>query len=78
MVKNPPVNTGDLGGAVFIPESRKPLGVGNSIPLKYSCLENSIDRGGWLVRVARSLTQLSTQAHTDTQKVSRQGKSNCQ
>ena len=38
-------NTGDLGS---IPGSGKSPGEGNGYPLKYSCLENSIDREpGW-------------------------------
>jgi len=38
-------------------------GEGNSNPLQYSCLENSMDRGGWWAavhEVAQSQTQLST------------------
>ena len=35
-------NTGDLGS---IPGSGKSPGEGNGYPLKYSCLENSMDRG---------------------------------
>ena len=39
-------NAGDTTGAVgLIPELGKFPGEGNGNPLKYSCLENSIDRG---------------------------------
>ena len=37
-------NAGDPG---FIPGSGRPPGEGNSKPLQYSCLENSMDRGAW-------------------------------
>ena len=51
-------NAGDLGS---IPELGRPPGKGNSYPLQYSCLENSMDRGGWRATVhgvAKSQTQL--------------------
>ena len=41
--------------------------VGNSNPLQYSCLENSMDRGAWQVTVhgvAKNQTWLSNWAHT--------------
>ena len=41
MVKNPPVNAGDMGS---IPGSGISSGGGNGNPLQYSCLENSMDR----------------------------------
>ena len=44
MVKNPPVNSGDLGS---IPGWGRCLGEGNVYPLQYSCLENPMDRGVW-------------------------------
>ena len=48
MVKNPPVNTGDMGS---IPGRGRSPGVGNDNPFQYSCLENSMDRGVWLFAV---------------------------
>ena len=42
MVKNPPVNAGDLD---LIPESGRSPGGGNGKSLQYSCLENSMSRG---------------------------------
>ena len=46
-VKNLPANAGDfvrdLGS---IPGLERTLGEGNGHPLQYSCLENSMDRGG--------------------------------
>ena len=37
-------NAGDLGS---IPGQGRSLGEGNGNPLKYSCLENCMDRGAW-------------------------------
>ena len=37
-------NAGDLG---LIPELGRSPGEGNGKPLKYSCLENPMDRGAW-------------------------------
>ena len=52
MVKEPTFNAGDLS---LIP------GEGNSNPLQYSGLENSMDRGAWwaTARLAKSRTRLS-------------------
>ena len=49
-------NAGDLGLIVGL--ERSP-GEGNGYPLQYSCLENSMDRGGWWATVhgiTKSLT----------------------
>ena len=61
MVKNPPVNTGDVRNVRSIPGlGRLQGGVhwhGN--PLHYSCLENPLNRGVWWTAVhsvAKSLT----------------------
>ena len=48
LVKNTPVNAGDLGS---IPGSGRSLGEGNGNPLKCSCLENPMDRGAWWATV---------------------------
>ena len=42
--KAPACNARDLGS---IPESGRSPGEGNSNPLQYSCLENSMDGGAW-------------------------------
>ena len=58
VVKNPVVNVRDAGS---IPESGRSPGVGNSNPLQYSCLENSVDRGAQRATVhgaAKNWTQL--------------------
>ena len=52
-------NAEDLGS---IPELGRSPGKGNSYPLQYSCLENSMDRGAWwatLHGVAKSRTRLN-------------------
>ena len=49
-----------------IPGSGRSLGEGNSNPLQYSCLENSMDRGAWQATVhgvAKSRTRLSERLH---------------
>ena len=45
MVKNSPVKTDDAGDVVLIPGWGRSPGVGNGNPLKYSCMENSMDKG---------------------------------
>ena len=52
-------SAGDLG---LIPGSERSPGEGNGNPLQYSCLENSMDGGGWwatVYGVAKSQTWLS-------------------
>ena len=59
MVKVSAYNAGDLGS---IPGSGRSPGEEKSNPLQYSCLENSMDGGGWwatLYGVTKSQTQLS-------------------
>ena len=60
------MGTGDAGGgAGLIPGSRRSPWVGNSNPLQYFCLENSINRGAWQATVhgvAKSRTWLSMHA----------------
>ena len=45
-VKNPHANAGDARDTSSIPGSGRCPGVENGNPLQYSCLENSMDRGG--------------------------------
>ena len=54
-----------------IPGSGRSPGEGHGIPLQYSCLENSIDRGAWWVIVhgiAKSWTELRYQTTTKIKK----------
>ena len=48
MVKNLPVNAGDMS---LIPESGRPPGGVNGNPLQYSCLENPMGIGAWQATV---------------------------
>ena len=48
VVKNLPANAGDTG---LTPGSGRSPGEGNGGPLKYSCLENSMNRGAWRAAV---------------------------
>ena len=60
VVKNLPANAGDMD---LTPESRRPPGEGNGLPLQYSCLGNPMDPGAWwatLHGVMKSRTRLST------------------
>ena len=62
VLKNLPVNAGDISGVGLIPGSgRFPEG-GHGNPLQYSCLENPLDRGGWqaAVRMVRYTGWLNT------------------
>ena len=68
MVKNLPVNAGDVRDADSLPESGRSFVVGNGNPLQYSCLENLMERGTWQVtvhRVTKSQTQLSMRVCMD-------------
>ena len=51
MVKNPPVNAGDIRDAGSVPESERSPGGRHGNPLQYSCLENLMDRGAWRATV---------------------------
>ena len=51
VVKNPPADAGDTADPGLIPGSVRSPGVGNSNPLQYSCLGNSMDRGSWWATV---------------------------
>ena len=51
VVKNPPVNAGDIRDLGSIPSSGRSPGGGHGNPLKYCLLENPMDRGAWLATV---------------------------
>ena len=61
VVKNLPVNEGDIRDTGSIPGLGRSPGGGNGNPLQYSCLGNSMDRGAWRAmvhKVAKSQIQL--------------------
>ena len=51
VVNNPPANAGDARDADSSPGSGRSPGGGNSNPLQYTCLKNSMDRGTWQATV---------------------------
>ena len=51
VVKNLPLNAGDVREVGFIPGSGRSNGIGNGNPLQYPCLENPIERGAWQATV---------------------------
>ena len=51
VVKNLPVNAGDIRDSGLIPELGRSPGVGNGNLLQNSCLENSMDQGTWWTTV---------------------------
>ena len=51
VVKNLPVNAGDMRDMASIPGLRRFSGGGNGNPLQHSCLENPMDRGNWQATV---------------------------
>ena len=70
VVKNPPVNAGNIRDVGSIPGLGRFPGGEHGNLLQYSCLENPMDRGAWQTTVhgvAKShtqLKQLSTQKET--------------
>ena len=61
-VKNLPADVGDPREASSIPWLGRSAGVGNDNLLKYSCLQNPMDRGAWWATVqgvVKSWTQLN-------------------
>ena len=53
MVKNPPVNAGDVRETGSTRGSGRSPGGGCGNPLRYSCLKNPRDRGAWWAAVHR-------------------------
>jgi len=51
VVKNLPVNAGDVRDTGSIPHSGRSPGGRNGNPLQYFCLENPMDRGTWRIIV---------------------------
>jgi len=51
VVKNLPINAGDLSDSGSIPGSGRSSEGGNGNPLQYPCLENPMNRGAWQTTV---------------------------
>ena len=60
VVKNPPVNAGDVRDVGSIPGLKKSSGKGHGNLFKYSCLENPMDRGAWWATVHRGRKESDT------------------
>ena len=76
MVKNPPVNAGDISDSGLIPGPGRFPGGGKGYPLQYPCLENPMDRGAWraaVYRVTQSRTRLKRLRCTCTWQKTREG-----
>ena len=58
VVTNLPDDAGDIRDASSIPGSGISPGRGHGNSLKYSCLENLVERAGYNPRVAKGQTQL--------------------
>ena len=66
MVNNLPTNAGHIRDVGSVPELGRSPGGGHGNPLRYSCLENPMDRGTWQTTVrgvTKSQTQLSDLAY---------------
>ena len=59
MVKNLPANEEDSGDMGLIPGLGKSPGGGNGNLLRYSCLDNPMNRRAWQSMDCKSQTQLS-------------------
>ena len=59
VVKGPPANAGDVRDMGSIPGWGRYPGGGHGNTLRYSCLENPMDRGAWRATVHR-LTKSQT------------------
>ena len=53
VVKNPPASAGDIRDTGLISGSGRAPGGGQGNPLKYSCMENPMERGAWRAVVHR-------------------------
>ena len=65
VVENPPANVGNIRDVGSIPGSGRSPGGEHGNPLQYSCLENSMDRGGWqptVPWVTKNWTRLKQQS----------------
>ena len=76
MVKNPPASVRDLRDVGLISGWGRSPGEGQSNPLQYSCLENSMDGADWWgtgCRVSESLDDWSNLAYTHASPVGQLG-----
>ena len=62
VVKNLPVNTGDIRDVGSVSGPRKSPGGGHGNPLQYSCLENPMNRAAWRATVLGVAESNTTEA----------------
>ena len=64
VVKNPPVNAGDMSDMGLIPELGRSPGGWHGYPFQYSCLDRGkdMDTGGWWATVRRVTVSDMTEA----------------
>ena len=62
MVKNSPLNAGDVRDVRSIPGLGRSPGRGHANPCQYVCLENPVDRGAWRVTVHEVTESDTTEA----------------
>ena len=55
VVKNTPINVGDIGDVVLIPGSGRSPGEGNGNPPQYFCLGNPMNRGAWQAMISQKV-----------------------
>ena len=63
MVKNPPANAGDARDMGLIPGLGRSPGGGHGYPLRYSRLENPMNRGAWQATVHEVARVMSLLRH---------------
>ena len=66
MLKNLSASAEDARDSGSIPRLGKPPGEGNSYPVQYSCLKNSMDRGTWQATVLRVTKRQTWLSNTNT------------
>ena len=62
MVKNSPLNSGDVRDVGLIPGLGRSSGGGHANPRRCFCLENPVDRGAWQVTVHEVTESDATEA----------------
>ena len=77
VVKNPPVNEGDIRDMGLIPGSGRSLGGGIGNPLQYSCLENPMDRKAWQAAVHRFTSSQTRRKQLSMHSRDRLSKADC-
>ena len=70
VVKSLPANAGDVRGLGLIPGLGRFPGEVNGNPLRYSCLENPMDRGAWRATVYADCSSFVTDSRKSQSRLS--------